>query len=445
MSDSFDLVVLGGGSGGIACAVRAASYGARAAVVECGRLGGTCVNVGCVPKKVMWNAAELAHRIADARDYGFDVRLQGFDWGHLCRERDAYVQRLNGIYEARLEREGIELVRGRGRIAAPGRVDAGGRVLEGRHLLIATGGRPRLPDIPGVELGISSDGFFELAELPRRVAVVGAGYIAVELAGILAALGARVSLVLRKDQPLRTFDGTLREMVVEYLEQDGVEILRRAEPQRLERDAGGRLRLHCHGGAVLDDLDQVLWAIGRDPASTELGLEAVGLSPGAGGEVPVDAYQDTSVDGLHAVGDVTGQAELTPVAIAAGRRLADRLFGGQQERRLEYRDIPTVMFSHPPLGTVGLTGGALQPHVPRLHRAQARLRREAGDAGRGGAHPRLPRRGWWCRRDDAGIRGGGADGGVQARFRRHGRHSSHHRRRDGDAALSARRISYIGT
>jgi glutathione reductase (NADPH) len=355
MSNSFDLVVLGGGSGGIASAVRAASYGARAVVVEDGRLGGTCVNVGCVPKKVMWNAAELAHRIADASDYGFDVELRGFDWRYLCRERDAYVQRLNGIYEARLEREGIELVRGRARLAGPGRVEAGGRVLEGRHVLIATGGRPRLPDIPGVELGITSDGFFELLEQPRRVAVVGAGYIAVELAGILAALGTRVSLVLRKDQPLRTFDGTLRELVVEYLEQDGVEILGRAEPQRLERDAGGQLRLHCHGGLALDGLDQVLWAIGRDPATTDLGLGAVGLAPGPGGEVPVDAFQDTAVEGLHAVGDVTGQAELTPVAIAAGRRLADRLFGGQPERHLDYQDIPTVMFSHPPLGTVGLS------------------------------------------------------------------------------------------
>jgi len=355
MSESWDLVVLGGGSGGIAAAVRAASYGARAVVIESGRLGGTCVNVGCVPKKIMWNAAELAHRIADARDYGFDVSLQGFDWGHLKRERDAYVARLNGIYEARLERESIALVRGEAVLTGPRQVTVDGRAIEGSHLLIATGGRPRLPRIPGVELGITSDGFFELDALPRRVAVVGAGYIAVELAGILASLGTRVSLVLRKDEPLRTFDATLRALVVEYLEQDGIEIVPRAGPERLERDADGRLALHCHGGTVIDGLDHVLWAIGRDPATSGLGLEAAGLEPGPRGEIAVDAYQNTAVQNMYAVGDVTGRAELTPVAIAAGRRLADRVFGGQDGRHLDYDNIPTVMFTHPPLGTVGLT------------------------------------------------------------------------------------------
>ena len=355
MSESWDLVVLGGGSGGIAAAVRAASYGARAAVVESGRLGGTCVNVGCVPKKVMWNAAELAHRIIDARDYGFDVSLQGFDWGRLKRERDAYVARLNGIYEARLERESIGLVRGHGVLTGPRQVTVDGRALDAAHVLIATGGRPRLPDIPGVELGITSDGFFELDALPRRVAVVGAGYIAVELAGILASLGTEVSLVLRKDEPLRTFDATLRALVVEYLEQDGVRTVPRAAPERLERGADGSLTLHCHAGTVLDGLDHVIWAIGRDPNTGGLGLDAAGLEPGPRGEIPVDRYQNTAVENLYAVGDVTGRAELTPVAIAAGRRLADRVFGGQADRHLDYDNIPTVMFTHPPLGTVGLT------------------------------------------------------------------------------------------
>jgi len=375
MSESWDLVVLGGGSGGIAAAVRAASYGARAVVVESARLGGTCVNVGCVPKKLMWNAAELAHRIADARDYGFDVRLEGFDWGHLKRERDAYVARLNGIYEARLERESIELVRGEGVLTGPRRVEVDGRTLEGRHLLIAVGGRPRLPEIPGVELGITSDGFFDLEAQPGQVAVVGAGYIAVELAGIFASLGTRTSLVLRKDAPLRTFDVTLRELVMEYLEQDGIQIVPRAAPERLTRGADGRLTLHCHGGTVLEGLDQVLWAIGRDPNTERLGLEAAGLTAGGRGEIPVDDYQNTSVENVYAVGDVTGKAELTPVAIAAGRRLADRVFGGQDERHLDYHDIPTVMFTHPPLGTVGLTeeqarerfGDAVKVYVARFN------------------------------------------------------------------------------
>ncbi len=355
MNDSYDLVVLGGGSGGIAAAVRAAGHGARAVVIESGRLGGTCVNVGCVPKKVMWYGAELAHRIADAADYGFDVRLAGFDWAHLKRERDAYVQRLNGIYEARLEREHVELVRGTGVFTGPRRVQVGSRTLQGSHVLVAVGGRPRFPAIPGSELGISSDGFFELASLPRRVAVVGGGYVAVELAGIFAGLGARVSLVIRRELPLRGFDRTLRETVCEYLEQDGVELVRGGEPETLVRDGDGALNLATRSGATLAGLDTVLWAIGRDPNTARLGLEHAGVALAADGTVPVDGWQNAAAEGVYAVGDVTGQAELTPVAIAAGRRLADRLFGGQPERRLDYDVVPTVMFSHPPLGTVGMT------------------------------------------------------------------------------------------
>jgi len=352
--DSYDLAVVGGGSGGIAAAVRAAGHGARAVVIESGRLGGTCVNVGCVPKKVMWYGAELAHRIVDARDYGFDVTLNGFDWAHLERERDAYVARLNGIYEARLEREQIELVRGRARFVGARRLEVGGRVIEASHVLVATGGAPRIPQLPGAELGITSDGFFELDELPRRVAVVGGGYVAVELAGIFAGLGAKVCLVLRRDLPLRGFDQLLRESAAEYLEQDGVELVRAGEPAAVER-AGSGLVLSTTGGATLENLDQVLWAVGRDPSTRDLGLDATGVELAANGTVVVDAFQNTSAEGVYAVGDVTGQAELTPVAIAAGRRLADRLFDGQAERRLLYDQIPTVLFSHPPLGTVGLT------------------------------------------------------------------------------------------
>ena len=374
MTENYDLVVLGGGSGGGAAAGRAASYGARVAVIESGRLGGTCVNVGCVPKKVMWNGAELAHRIADAGDYGFQVSLDGFDWGHLKRERDAYVKRLNGIYEARLEREGIDLVRGHGRFVGPRQVQVGERVLEGRHVLLAVGGLPRLPDVPGVELGITSDGFFELDARPRRVAVVGGGYIAVELAGIFAGLGSQVSLVIRRDRPLRGFDDSLREMVVEYLEQDSVELVRGAEPERLERGPQGRLVLTTRAGVSIADLDTVLWAVGRRANTDALDLPATGLEAEPDGTVAVDAFQDTVVEGVHAVGDVTGQAELTPVAIAAGRRLADRLFDGQHDRRLDYDLIPTVMFSHPPLGTCGLTEAeARDRHGDRVRVYQARF------------------------------------------------------------------------
>lgn len=355
MSEKYDYVVVGGGSGGIASAVRAASYGARALVIESGRLGGTCVNVGCVPKKVMWYGAELAHRILDAKDYGFQVSLDGFEWASLKAQRDAYVARLNGIYEARFEREKIELVRGRARFTGPRRLAVGGREVEGEHVLVATGGMPRLPAVPGAELGITSDGFFELEQLPGRVAVVGGGYIAVELAGIFAGLGAQVSLVIRRDLPLRGFDSMLRELATEYLEQDGVALVRGGEPAAVQRQADGRLSLDTTAGEHLADLDQVLWAIGRAPNTGDLALDRAGVEQAADGTIVVDAFQNTGAERVYAVGDVTGRPELTPVAIAAGRRLADRVFDGQTDRRLDYSVVPTVMFTHPPLGTVGLT------------------------------------------------------------------------------------------
>ena len=355
MNDSYDFVVIGGGSGGLAAAGRAASYGARTLVIESGALGGTCVNVGCVPKKVMWYGAEMAHKLADAADYGFDVQVAGFDWGKLKQRRDAYVHRLNDIYAKRFENDGQDLIRGFGRLSGPGQVQVDDRIIDAKHILVAVGGQPRLPQIPGVELGITSDGFFELEQLPKRVAVVGAGYIAVELAGIFAALGSEVSLVIRREQALRTFDGTLRELVTEYLEQDGVNIVQQVEPQSLQRGDNGKLSLALNNGETIDDLDQVLWAIGRVPNTAQLDLPAAGVDTHANGTIIVDKFQNTNVDGIYALGDVTGQAELTPVAIAAGRRLADRVFDGQSDRHLDYSLVPTVMFSHPALGTVGLS------------------------------------------------------------------------------------------
>ena len=278
MSERYDFVVIGAGSGGIAAAVRAASYGARTLVIESAALGGTCVNVGCVPKKVMWYGAEMAHRLADAADYGFDVQVTGFDWNTLKQRRDAYVQRLNGLYQQRFERESIELVRGHARLLGRKQVQVADRVIEASHVLISVGGRPRLPQLPGTELGITSDGFFELEQRPQRVAVVGGGYIAVELAGIFAALGSEVSLIIRREQPLREFDGTLREMVTEYLQQDGVRIVRNVEPSAVRRADDGTLELTLSDGATLAGQQQVLWAIGRIANTRDLGLAAAGVA-----------------------------------------------------------------------------------------------------------------------------------------------------------------------
>jgi glutathione reductase (NADPH) len=351
----YDLVVIGGGSGGLACAQRATEYGARVALVESARLGGTCVNVGCVPKKVMWNAAQIAHAAHDAVHYGFDLALSGHDWGALRAARDAYITRLNGIYERNLANRKVELVRGHAAFAGPNEVRVGDRLLEAPHVVIATGGRPSVPPIPGAGHGITSDGFFELAERPRRIAVVGSGYIAVELAGVFAALGSEVTMVLRRDRLLRHFEAMLGDGLRKIMEGDGVAFLDHAAPRALERDADGTLRLLLQDGRVAGPFDTVLWAIGREPAVEGLGLARAGVTMDAAGFIPVDRLQQTNIGGLYAIGDVTGRAQLTPVAIAAGRRLSDRVFGGMTDRHLDYSDIPTVVFSHPPIGTVGLS------------------------------------------------------------------------------------------
>lgn len=359
MADEFDLIVIGGGSGGLAAAQRAAEYGARVALVESGRLGGTCVNVGCVPKKVMWNAAGIAEALGDAAEYGFrSTHSEPFDWPLLKKKRDAYIARLNGIYEVNLARRQVEIVRGFGRFLDARTVAIGSRELTAPRVIIATGGRPMLPALPGVELGITSDGFFELERLPERVAVVGSGYIAIELAGIFAALGAKATLVLRGEAALKTFDPMVGEAMVNIFREDGIEVATNAWPQALQRTAAGALDLEVRDGRRLTPYDVVLWAIGRAPAVEELQLERAEVDLDAYGYVATDEFQNTSRDGIHAIGDVTGRSQLTPVAIAAGRRLSDRLFGGQTDRYLDYRNIPTVVFGHPPIGTVGLTEGA---------------------------------------------------------------------------------------
>lgn len=352
--NEFDYLVVGGGSGGLASAQRAAEYGARVAVFESGRLGGTCVNVGCVPKKVMWNAATLAHGIAAAKDYGFDVEARGHDWPALKAGRDAYVARLNGIYATNLDKKRVHLVREPARFVGPGVLEAGGERYAAPHITIATGGEPIWPDIPGSELGITSDGFFELATLPSRTILVGSGYIAVELAGVLRSLGSDVCVVARKDRLIRSFDTMLSAAVDEALSAQGVNIRYQSTPKALAQASDG-LSLDIEGGPSLGPADTVIWAVGRSPRTDELGLSAVEVQTDSEGFINVDDFQNTSAAGVYAVGDVTGAAALTPVAIAAGRRLADRLFDGQTDRRLDYENIATVLFSHPPLGTIGLT------------------------------------------------------------------------------------------
>jgi glutathione reductase (NADPH) len=351
----FDLIVIGGGSGGLAAAQRAAEYGARVALVESHRLGGTCVNVGCVPKKIMWNAAGLAEGLHEAPDYGFAAAAGTHDWPLLKGKRDAYVQRLNAIYEGNLAKRGVTLIRGRAGFVDSRTVKVATTALSAPHIVIATGGRPLLPAIPGAELGITSDGFFELPGRPARVAVVGSGYIAIELTGIFAALGSNVTLVLRGETMLKQFDSMIGESMLKILRDDGVSIVTQAWPSALDGNASAPFAMSLRDGRRLEPFDCVLWAIGRAPAVEELGLERAGVDLDAYGFIVTDKYQTTSAAGVYAIGDVTGRAPLTPVAIAAGRRLSDRLFGGKADRHLDYHNIPTVVFGHPPIGTVGLS------------------------------------------------------------------------------------------
>jgi glutathione reductase (NADPH) len=349
---AFDLISVGGGSGGLACAQRAAEYGAKAAVIEPHRLGGTCVNVGCVPKKVMWNAAGVAMSLSDAGDYGFNVTVGGNDWTALKHKRDAYVLRLNGIYERNLAAKGVAYVRGAARFLDKNTVEVNGARMTARHIVIATGGRPTLPAVPGAEYGITSDGFFELEQRPKRVAIIGSGYVACELAGAFHELGTQTELFIRKEYLLTSFDAMLGKSLLREMREQGIVVHPHVLPKSVREEAGLKT-LSVVDGRDFPGFDCVLWAVGRSANVAGLDLDKAGVAVDDCNFVVTDAFQNTQVPGVYAIGDVTGRAALTPVAIAAGRRLSDRLFGGKTDRRLEYDMIPTVVFTHPPIGTVG--------------------------------------------------------------------------------------------
>lgn len=351
----FDLIAIGGGSGGIATAVAAAKLGKRCAVVEKHHLGGTCVNVGCVPKKVMWSAAQLRELMAVAPDFGFADMEPKFDWSTLVAHREAYIKRIRGWYDQYFAAHSVTLLSGQARFVAEKTIEVAGQRYQAEHLIIACGGKPAWPDIEGAEHGIDSDGFFALTHQPKKVAVVGAGYIAVELADTLHALGSETHLCVRHDRPLRHFDPLLTDALLERVQASSLQLHTQAIPQRVTRSVPDGLTLHFENGQTLAGLDNVIWAIGREPETAVLSLDRTGVQTDDRGFIPTDRYQNTNVTGIYAVGDVTGQAQLTPVAIAAGRRLARRLFNGESDLFLDQRFVPTVVFSHPPIGTVGLT------------------------------------------------------------------------------------------
>ncbi|BEU01521.1 glutathione-disulfide reductase [Agarivorans sp. OAG1] len=351
----FDYLCIGAGSGGIASANRASMYGQKVALVEARHVGGTCVNVGCVPKKAMWFGAQVAEAIHRyAPDYGFDVQVNKFEWSTLVASREAYIKRIHGSYDRVLGNNGVTVINGFAKFVDANTVEVNGEQIRAKHILIATGGRPTIPNIPGAELGIDSDGFFALTEQPKRVLVLGAGYIAVELAGVLHSLGSETHLAVRKHAPLRNFDPMLSETLVEIMAEDGPTLHTNSTPKAIEKQADDSLVVSFENGNSLQ-VDSVIWAIGREPANDKINLEGIGVETDDYGYIKVDEYSNTNVAGVYAVGDNIGKVELTPVAVKAGRLLSERLFNGQTNAQMDYDLIPTVVFSHPAIGTIGLT------------------------------------------------------------------------------------------
>lgn len=365
----YDYLVIGGGSGGVASSRRAASYGAKTLLIESKALGGTCVNVGCVPKKVMWYASDLATRITHAHEYGLfeDLPLTKenlkFDWSAFKKKRDAYIHRLNGIYATNLAKEGVDVVFGLAKFNKEGKVevqthDNKTETYTADHILVATGGTPVVPDsIPGYEYGTDSDGFFHLEEQPKKVAVVGAGYIGIEFAGVFHGLGSETHLVIRGETVLRKFDTSIQETITEHYVNEGINVHKLSKVAKVEKnETSGKLTIHLDTKDVIEDVDTLIWTVGRKSLSG-IGLEHVNVKLNDREQIVVDEYQNSSAKGIYSLGDVVGKVELTPVAIAAGRKLANRLFGPESysKDKLDYTNVPSVIFSHPEAGSIGLS------------------------------------------------------------------------------------------
>ena len=353
MAYDFDLFVIGGGSAGVRCARVSATHGAKVAIAEERFWGGTCVNVGCVPKKIMVNAAEYAGWIADAPAFGWSVQRLGFDLGHLAAARDAEVARLNSVYGKLLGGAGCAVFEARATLVDPHTIQVGDRRVTAERIVVAVGGKPVRPEVPGAELGMVSDDVLGLKELPRRLAVVGSGYIGLEFGCVFHGLGSEVDIIYRNELPLRGFDNDIRAALKEALAVQGIRQHAPRQLARLDRAGGGGVLVTLDDGSRIE-ADAVLLATGRAPNVHGLGLDAVGVECTAMGAIEVDEDHCTTVPSIFAIGDVTDRLNLTPMATAVGHALADTLFG-KNPRRASYRDVPTAVFTNPPIGTVGMT------------------------------------------------------------------------------------------
>lgn len=367
MKSHYQYLVIGGGSGGVASARRAASYGASTLLIEANKMGGTCVNVGCVPKKVMWYCSDIASKIRIAEDYGFSkVKPEfgsDFDWQTIKTKRDAYVKRLNGIYERNMTRENVDFIYGLASFTKDGKVQVVDRddpskvsIFSADKIMIATGGKSVLPTkIPGVEYGLNSDGFFKLEKKPKRVAIVGAGFIGVEFSGVFNALNTETHMIIRRDTVLTKFDEIIQHTITDTYEQNGVHIHKQTEVKKVEKLADGSKKLTLSDGTDLV-VDTLFWCIGRQ-SLIDMHPENIGLKLNARNQVIVDEYQRTNVPNVYSLGDVVGNLELTPVAIRTGRILSNRLFGPEKfkDQKMDFTNVPKVVFAHPEAGSIGLT------------------------------------------------------------------------------------------
>ena len=351
----YDIIAIGGGSGGSATMNRAAMHGAKAAVIEGNIIGGTCVNVGCVPKKVMWYGAQVSETLKNyAADYGYTIGETSFDFKTLRKNREAYIERSRQAFSNNFNRNGIDYIEGYARFVDKNTVEVNGEHIRAKHIVIATGSYAFIPNVPGSELGGTSDDVFAWEELPESVSIIGAGYIAVELAGVLHGLGVKTDLFVRKGGPLRGFDQGIVEVLVEEMKKNGQPLHTHKVPQKLEKLDNGDIQIHFEDGTTHTS-QKVIWAVGRKANVHQLNLEAAGVELTERGFIQVDEYQNTTTPGIYALGDVSGEKELTPVAVKAGRTLSERLFNGKTDAKMDYELIPTVVFSHPAIGSIGLS------------------------------------------------------------------------------------------
>ncbi|TNF65604.1 MAG: glutathione-disulfide reductase [Gammaproteobacteria bacterium] len=353
----FDLISFGGGSGGLACAIASARLGKRVAIIEGKALGGTCVNVGCVPKKAMWYAANLAESLHfDLKGYGFDAELKNFNWLQLKNQRDKYISNIHKSYDDTLNSLDITHIQGWGKFIDNQTIEVDNVQYSADHIVVAPGAKPQIPTfIEGYEHGLTSDDFFSLEKQPKRVVIIGGGYIGVEIAQVFHALGSQTTLLVRKSKPLRLFDQMISDVLTECMEKTNFDLRVNTQIDKVTKHDNGQLTLSLNNGGSIDQVDALFWCTGRIANTDKLNLSATDIEINSDGTINADAYQNTNVSGVYAIGDVTGKAQLTPVAIAAGRRLARRLFNGEDNLKLNYDLIPSVVFSHPPIGSVGLT------------------------------------------------------------------------------------------